>query len=401
MVNHPSRSLVEQKKRSYEKRNVPYTRMSTPFRNCMRAALRYTTLAAQGCGESERADIASRYVRTGESGTRPMTIRCALVILVVAVFTAGCTATRAAAPPPPPPVERPLFEFHSGFWLNLHLGLHHAATARRPSPPGVTPAPSAPVWISTVESYKQRFGARGGMALVFDDELVSLNRALSAAGSAPGLFSVDPKLTVELEAAAPVARADWPEQDRQNRAWIAALEPALARHGNAIRTALTAIFRAPWPSTPIRVDVSRFAGPLGAFTALDPVHITISSAHPGYAGDAALEMIFHEASHALINPIERKLAAEAMRRGSKVPEDLWHALLFYSTGEIVKHRLGPSYVPYATKNGVWDRGWRGFEAALERNWRPYLNGATDLERAVAALIAAVTSAPEPARSPPR
>jgi hypothetical protein len=62
----------------------------------------------------------------------------------------------------------------------------------------------------------------------------------------------------------------------------------------------------------------------------------------------------------------------------------------------VRRRLGPSYVPYATKNGVGERGSRGFEAALERDWRPYLNGAMDLDRAVAALIADVTSAPEPA-----
>lgn len=333
-----------------------------------------------------------------------MAIMRALLLVLVVALTFGCDATSTPRPAPVlprSPPEPPLFEFHSSFWVNLHQRLHYSATGRRPPPPGALQAPSAPEWAAGVEFYKQRFGERGGMGIILDPELVALNRRLSALGSSPDLAGVDPALASQLEALAPIARSDWQEQDRANRAWISALEPAIRRHGEALQAALTATFQAPWPSSPIRVDVSGFAGPFGAYTVLNPVHITISSANPAYAGDAALEMIFHEASHALIEPIEKKLEAEAARRGRRPPDDLWHALIFYSTGEIVKRRLGPGYVPYATKNGLWARGWSDLEAALRRDWQPYLDGTVDVDRAIAALIEDLTadSPPAPATEP--
>jgi len=317
-----------------------------------------------------------------------MSVGRALLVLVVAALASGCgpaSTPRDGSEAAPRP-EQPLFEFHSGFWLNLHLRLHYAATGRHEPPPAAVKGPAGPVWTATVDFYKHRFRESGGMGLIFDDQVISLDRRLSELGSGPSLLGVEPALAAQLEAAAAVARGDWPEQDRANRAWIAALAPALQRHGKALQVALSAAFQAPWPRGPIRVDVCGFAGRLGAFTVLNPTHITISSSNPAYAGDAALEMIFHEASHALIEPIEKKLDTTAARRGRKAPENLWHALLFYTTGEIVKLRLGPEYVPYATKNGLWARGWSDFETTLRRNWQPYLDGNVDLDHALGAII---------------
>lgn len=308
-----------------------------------------------------------------------------LTVAVAAVLAvaAGCVSSARGGPQAvAPPVEKPLFEFHSGFWLNLHQRLHYAATARRPAA-----GPEAPAWTAAVDFYRGRFAEHGGMGLLFDDELVALNRRLAALGSAPALAGVEPELAAHLEAAAGVVRPEWGEQDRANRAWIAALEPALERHGQALRGELSAAYQASWPAAPIRADVSRWAGPVGAYTVLDPPHVTISSGDPSYAGEAALEMIFHEASHALIEPISEKLAAEAERLGRRPPRDLWHALLFYSTGEIVKRRLGPEYVPYAARYGLWQRAWPDFEPALRRDWQPYLDGKVDLDTAVRALLA--------------
>ena len=332
---------------------------------------------------------------------------CSLLLLVVATLAVACGAVPSppdAAPPvqaPPAPPEPALFEFHSGFWLNLHQRLYVTSIGRRPAPPGTPPPPSAPAWATAMDFYKQRFGHLGGLGMLFNDDLVALNRTLSQLDSAPALARVEPQLAAQLDAAASAARGDWPEQDRANHAWIAALEPAIARHGKALQAALVAALRAPWPSGPIRVDVSRFAGPFGAYTMLHPVHITISSGDPAYAGDASLEMLFHEASHALIEPIEKKLDAEAARRGRGAPKDLWHALLFYTAGELVKRQLGPTYVPYATKNGVWARGWSDMEAALRRDWQPYLDGRVDVDHAVSALLEDLPESPPPPAERPK
>ena len=290
-------------------------------------------------------------------------------------------------PAPRPPEDRPLFSFHSNFWVNLHHRLHHAATARRPASGGAPVQPESPGWRAAVAAYQERYGAKGAMGIILDEDQHALRARLSTVGPSAEIPDVEPPLPPELVAAAELARPEWDAQDRANRAWIAAVQPLLRQHGAELRTALVAVMGAPWPDRPIHVDVSGFAGPFGAYTIDDPALITISSNDPGYAGEAALEMLFHEAAHLLIGPIERKLEAEARRTGRVTPDALWHALIFYTCGELAKRRLGVSYVPYATKNGLWQRGWVELEVALGRHWGPYLEGRATVDQAVAGLIA--------------
>jgi hypothetical protein len=302
--------------------------------------------------------------------------------MLLAALVAACASGPTPAPTPTPPAAAPLFDFHSGFWEDVHHRLHHAATARRP------PAqPAAPAWTAAVAYYRQRFGARGGRGL-FDDDLIAIHRQLGGLGSDPHLTGLDPELTAILESAAEVVRADWPAQDRANRAWIAAVEPLLARHGADLRAALEKAYGVPWPAAPIRVDVTSAAGSFGAYTIEGPPHIVISSRDPSYGGDASLEMLFHEASHVLVAPVEQAIAAASARLGRHPPDDLWHAVLFYTAGELARRVLGDGYVPYARKNGVWQRAWN-IEAELERDWRPYLDGATSRDAAIDALVADV------------
>ena len=290
--------------------------------------------------------------------------------LILIVLTA-CAGTR-----PPSPA---LFDMHSGSWLNLHLRLHYAATGRRPMPPDAPPPPDGPEWTAAVEYYRARFGERGGMGLIFDDELVALSRHLSTLGSE--LTGVDAPLAEHLRAVA--TQVDWQTEDARNRAWMKSLEPLLREHGAALRAELTAVYGVAWPKQPIRVDVSCFGGPVGAYTVDDPPHTIISSCHPGFRGDAALEMIFHEASHVLIGPVERKLEASAKRLGRPIPEDLWHAVLFYTAGACVRRRV-PDYVPYATRNDL-DMVQR-LVPALRQTWQPYLDRKTSLDEAIDALV---------------
>jgi hypothetical protein len=315
---------------------------------------------------------------------------------VLVAAWASCAASGDRAPPPalalalrPPAAaaQAPLFAFHSGFWLNLHLRLHYEATSSRPPPPDAPAPPDGPAWRTAVEFYQQRFAPAGGFGVLFDEQLVATGKHLSALGSAASLSGVEPALASQLEAAAQLVRADWAAQDNRNRAWVTALEPQLEKHGARLRDELSSFYGAPWPNDAIVVDVSCFAGPVGAYTRVAPVHIVITSCNPTYRGEAAVEMIFHEASHALIEPIEKKIEAAAKRLGLPVPDQLWHAVLFYSTGEIVKRRLGDHYVPYATKNGLWNRGsFVGYEEALKQHWQPHLDGRVGVDQAVEALL---------------
>ena len=96
----------------------------------------------------------------------------------------------------------------------------------------------------------------------------------------------DPALAAALErAAVPYREHGWPADEAQDRAWIRALEPLLAKHGATLATELERVFRSHLVR-PVRVDVSAFAGPVGAYTVIEPTQVTISSTDSPFARSA-------------------------------------------------------------------------------------------------------------------
>lgn len=334
----------------------------------------------------------------------------------------------------------PVFEFHSGFWVNLHHILYQQARAHRTPAPreaGASVAPAAltaeeqKAWTTALNYYAEHLANRD---LLFNGDMVLINDRLaemetcadlsgrSAAVCASGLR---PELIAALEGAAPVYRARWwAEQDRLNRAWITAVTPLVRQMGGRLAQQLAGVYHAGWPAARLRVDVVFYAGPFGAYTTLDPVHLTISSADARNQGPAALEILLHEASHALAGSVRDAIVRECRRLGKPIPRDLWHALLFYTTGEIVKRALASpepgasapakaaaapatssgssapgqparspadssDYMPYAYRYGLYARGWQNYQRMLERYWQPYLDGKTEFETAVTRLVSAL------------
>jgi hypothetical protein len=121
-------------------------------------------------------------------------------------------------------------------------------------------------------------------------------------------------------------------------------------------------------------------------------------------------MLFHEASHALADGVNEAIARHCRDLDKPIPRDLWHALLFYTTGELVRREVANSpapapapgdaanagasaspaaYTPYAVRNGLYDHGWNDYDMALERFWQPYLDGAVDFDTAIAHIINAL------------
>jgi hypothetical protein len=310
----------------------------------------------------------------------------------------------------------PVFEFHSGFWVNLHHFLYQQARAHK-SPGGTgtdTPASTDSLtadekrgWATALNYYSNGFAERdllfnGDMVLI-NDRLAEMETCadLSGHGVRECASGLRPELITALEQAAPVYRAHWwPQHDRANRAWIAAVGPLVRQFGARLAQELAAAYESNWPSGLLRVDVVNYGGPNGAYTTLEPAHITISGADPRNQGPSALEIVFHEASHTLAGAVRDAIARECRQRGKPIPRDLWHALLFYTTGEMVKRALrtpaaanapaaATNYTPYAFRNGLYDRGWSTYERALELYWQPYLDGRADFGNAVARLVSAL------------
>jgi hypothetical protein len=290
-------------------------------------------------------------------------------LAVIPVYAGVC----AAQPTPA------IFEFHSGFWINLHQFLMHQAAAPEAAPS------DPPEWRDAVSYYRRVMAQQDRMGRAGEAVNNSLAEVGSDAELRPGL---DPELRAVLTKAAPVYRSRWwPEHNRSNLAWIDAVRPLLSRYGGPICKDIAAVYQTTWPATPIRVDVAAFAGPDGAYTTIEPTHITISSTDEGYQGDAALEMLYHETSHSLDEKVRTALENERLARGVVFKRrGFSHAVLFYTAGEIVRRYL-PGYETYGIRHGMFVTGWPESLPVLEKDWKPYLDGRTDLASAVRAVVA--------------
>jgi hypothetical protein len=273
-----------------------------------------------------------------------------------------------------------VFEFHSGFWVNLHQFLFDRAMDQKSPPSG------SAAWQEAVDYYRREVVKHN----LLDDDMAALNNRLARAGGAATLTGagVDAPLAAVLEkAAVEYRRLWWPEHDKGNRAWIEAARPLIARYGAAMKKDIAAAFQTEWPREAIRTEVAVAASWAGAYTTNHPTLITISSVDKSYQGMASVEMLFHEASHSLDGTVNEALAREAesrkvlfQRRGFS------HAVLFYTVGEVARRHLGADYQPYGFKHGTLEGGWPGSPPVLEKDWKPYLEGRISFAEAVRASV---------------
>ncbi len=295
------------------------------------------------------------------------------------------------------------FEFHSAFLMNLHHFLFDAA--RHPERLAATEwtKPPTPAEMATlreaVATYAATFGKRN---LRSDDELAQVRLALARAEDfrkRPEGLGLPPALEAVLARAAPVyAHCLWASQDRRNLDWIARVQVLQARYGAQIQPRLERIFDARYPAT-IRDDVVVDTGTFtGAYTSTTPPQTVLPSGWPDYDGLAALEMLWHEASHT--GPDDRLIAiieTEAGAMGRPAPDDLWHAALFEAVGVTVADvyaRAGVrGYVPYAERRNVYGHGWEAYVPLLHGPWRAWIDGSGTLKGAVDAMLAELPAAP--------
>ena len=324
----------------------------------------------------------------------------------------------------------PVFELHSGFWINLHHTLYHEARQRtaatsadkssKPSEPAAKNVPEVKlaltaaeqkVWGDAVAYYAANYA---GKDLLFSTELIQLKDQLGDFEDCDELSGrkrkfcdagLPAELTQVLEAAAPVYRAHlWPEHDRANRRWIQRVAPLVREQGVGLSERLADIYQTRWPREKIRVEVAGYANGDGAYTTVDPLRVTISGLDLRNQGPEALEVLFHEASHGIAEPVQTAIIRECRQRDKAIPRDLWQALVFYTTGEVIRpvissqstaaHNLdgsvpGGGYTPYALREGLYRRGWNEYLKLLQRFWQPYLDGQASFGDAIARMVSSL------------
>jgi hypothetical protein len=344
---------------------------------------------------------------------RPSFTRPSLLLLTAAMLAPLALAAKPQIDSTFGPL--PVFELHSGFWMNLHHTLYQQARQRdkQSSAPKTVPASRLSdveqrAWDAAVTYYVANYS---GKDLLFSTEMILLKNQLGdfedceeLAGASKktcdaGLPS---KITQVLDSVAPIYRARWwPEHDRANRKWIAGVSPLVRNRGLELAERLAEIYQTKWPAEKIRVDVSPDANWAGAYTTLDPLRVTISSIDPRNQGSAALEVLFHEASHGIAESVQAAIVRECRQREKPIPRDLWHALIFYTTGEVIRPVIvslsagadggatGAEYTPYAVREGLYTRGWDDYLKLLTRFWQPYLDGKSTFDDAIARMVSAL------------
>lgn len=331
------------------------------------------------------------------------------------MFPPGAPPDRSSAGRPAPQEvgPPPVFEFHSGFWINLHHFLYGLAHEQKDSPRPAAPPGGAKLteeeqraWKAAVDYYAVRYAdldlAVNSDLIILKDQLADVENCEEISGRrGPRCDASLPKdITHVLESAAPVYRAHWwSEHDRANRRWTAQVAPMVRQWGKDLAEELARIYGQQWPSARIRVDVTAYANSAGAYTTFDPLRVTMASLDARNQGPAAFEMLFHEASHGLAQPVQAAIVRECRVRGKPIPRDLWHAIVFYTTGEAVKNVLSQagedaggaakSYTPYAVREGLYTRGWSNYLRVIEQFWQPYLEGKADFGDAIARMVSSL------------
>jgi hypothetical protein len=150
---------------------------------------------------------------------------------------------------------------------------------------------------------------------------------------------------------------------------------------------MTSLYRAEWPREKIPVEVVFCADWAGGYTVTNSTLITISSVDPGCQGYAALETLFPEASHALVDTLAQQLASPLRAAGKSPTFPRTHRIIFYTAGAVTSEALAQNgiedHVPYAEKNGRYARVPHGahYRDIFERDGQPYIDGKLSLDDA--------------------
>ena len=134
------------------------------------------------------------------------------------------------------------------------------------------------------------------------------------------------------------------------------------------------------------IDLVAYTNWAGAYSTTGPL-IEVASVYENTGGAIGLEILLHESSHQWDDEILSRVSAIAREQRKAVPDTLTHALIWYTTGTVVSE-LVPGHVPYAEKYGLWNRGGLvQLKPLLDKHWRPYLQGKSTFDAALAAVFA--------------
>jgi hypothetical protein len=101
-------------------------------------------------------------------------------------------------------------------------------------------------------------------------------------------------------------------------------------------------------------------------------------------------MLFHESSHSPVSDLFQRVRRAAEEQKVLVPPQLWHAVLFYTAGELTARELkvhGVAYTVYADEGLYRNLCGAGCLEKIAEHWTPRLDGKQSVDSSLSALVA--------------
>lgn len=184
----------------------------------------------------------------------------------------------------------------------------------------------------------------------------------------------------------------WPAIDSANKAWLNAHKAEISSMENVVVPELERIYKTKLPEEKIRIDLACYATWAGAYSYNDTYnHVIFASQHKSNQGELAAEVVFHETSHFLVDKLMEQIATLAKGRHVKKDLDLWHNVIFYTTGHVMEkvYKLKwQKFEPYYVQMKFQDKfpEFKTSVDACKLYWDPYMNGQTGFDAALSSMV---------------
>ncbi|WP_226649224.1 hypothetical protein [Microbulbifer variabilis] len=291
--------------------------------------------------------------------------------------------------------------FKSEPLLNLHLFLYELARDKHFyttfKKEGEISDNELHLFDAAVRDYIKQGADRNIHIIMSNDEMADLT-AMILGGDANGTEPANNALYDHVQAPSTIYdKTLWGHHRESNLEWVQSLRVKLDVYGDSIFDRLESLFGEKLIVKGHTVNVVYKPGMRqGATTSGRNFQTIINSTYPDYADWFALEMFFHEISHANAVRRESKLqkiiAKEFNPLGLDDKKGIWHPIQFYTVGQVVKSEISEdvkNYIPYAEMKGLYVGSW-DYKSLLDQYWMPYLDGEVSMEQAIRNIALALS-----------
>ncbi len=334
-------------------------------------------------------------------------MRNCLRIISLLIFSIVFQATaQKAAPKKTTVLESYYFDFQSHPELNAHLFLYNKAMlckfkktandsliqiALKEKAKGISPRELS-VLNAVLLFYRDSLLNKD---LLFDSLMRDFSDKLVTGGLVFSKWQVHTKEAVQIFEPY-FKKLFWPDIEAANKKWLNANLPQIVKLETALVPELERIYQTKLPVGKIRIDLTDYATWSGAFSFNDRFcHVVFSTTHYSNQGDLAPEVLFHETSHFLVDKLSDLIAKEAKGKDIKASINLWHNMIFYTTGYVMTKELtksGKTFTPYYQQMKFTEKfpDFKNSVEACKLFWDSYCEDQIPLEEAVRNIVMKVT-----------